>query len=66
MDLNITELKSYLDVIQCLIDNTIREAKMNNTENLHSNQRLQKFNKYRNMIINEIEEKLDETFNKKH
>lgn len=59
---NITELEALLNVTQFMIDNIMREAKINNGNNLYMNQRLQKLTKYRTIIMKLIEEKLDELF----
>lgn len=62
MELTITELGTLLDVIQFMIDNIMREAKINNGNNLYANQRLQKLTKYRSRIMCLLEDKLDELF----
>lgn len=62
MELTITELGTLLDVIQFMIDNIMREAKINNGNNLYANQRLQKLTKYRSKIMCLLEDKLDELF----
>lgn len=61
-ELNIIELETLLNVIQFMIDNIMREAKMDNGNTLYMNQRLQKLTKYRTKIMKLIEEKLDELF----
>ena len=62
MELTITELGTLMDAIQFMIDNIMREAKINNGNNLYANQRLQKLTKYRSKIICLLEDKLDELF----
>ncbi len=62
MELTITELGTLMDVIQFMIDNIMREAKINNGNNLYANQRLQKLTKYRSKIMCLLEDKLDELF----
>jgi hypothetical protein len=61
-ELNIRELETLLNVTQTMIDNTLREANLNNANNLSSNKKLQKFTNYRSKIMTLIEEKLDENF----
>lgn len=60
--LEIGNLESYLNVVNFLIDNIMREAKMNDSNNLIANKKLQKLSKYRTSIMKLIENKLDETF----
>lgn len=60
--LNITELETLLNVIQFMIDNIMRGAKMDNSDAIYMNQKLQKLTKYRTKIMKLIEEKLDEFF----
>lgn len=60
--LNITELETLLNVIQFMIDNIMRVAKMDNSDAIYLNQKLQKLTKYRTKIMKLIEEKLDEFF----
>ena len=63
-ELTIVELESFLNVTQKLIDNIIREAKMNDLDSVfyNSQKKLDKLNKCRNIIIREINNRLDETF----
>ena len=58
--LTLTELESLLNSIQFMIDNIMREAKINNDNDFIANQKLQKLTKYRNRIIFLIERELDE------
>ena len=58
----ITELETLLNVIQFMIDNIMRVAKMDNSDAIYLNQKLQKLTKYRTKIMKLIEEKLDEFF----
>lgn len=58
----ITELESLLNVTQFLIDNLMREAKINSTISLNTNQKLQKLTRYRTEIMSLIDRKLDEFF----
>jgi hypothetical protein len=60
--LTLTELESLLNSIQFMIDNIMREAKINNDNDFIANQKLQKLTKYRNRIIFLIERELDEIF----
>lgn len=60
--LTLTELESLLNTIQFMIDNIMREAKINNDNDFIANQKLQKLTKYRNRIIFLIERELDEIF----
>ena len=63
-ELTIVELDTYLNVIQKLTDRVVHEAKINDiSSKLYSTQkRLDKLNKCRNIIIKEIEGRLNETF----
>jgi hypothetical protein len=61
-ELNITELETLLNVIQFMIDNIMRGTKVDNTNTLYMNQKLQKLTKYRSKIMKLIEERLDEFF----
>lgn len=63
-EFTITELETLLNTTQFLIDNLMREANINNINNLPSNQKLQKLTRYRTKIITQLEDKLDETFNR--
>lgn len=61
-EFTITELETLLNVIQFMIDNIMRVAKMDNSDAIYLNQKLQKLTKYRTKIMKLIEEKLDEFF----
>ena len=45
-----------------MIDNVMREAKMNNSEDFFVNKKLNKLTKYRGRIMYLIERQLDELF----
>ncbi len=66
MKLKINELESCLRLNQTLIDEVIRNAKINcGMENIKGYQdKLDKLNKQKGIIINEIEHRLDEMFSK--
>ena len=66
MELKINELESCLRLNQTLIDEVIRNAKINcGMENIKGYQdKLDKLNKQKGIIINEIEHRLDEMFSK--
>lgn len=63
-ELTIVELDSYLNVIQKLTDRVVHEAKISGIDsNMYTTQKkLDKLNKCRNLIIREIDSRLDETF----
>lgn len=63
--LSIVELRAYYDLVQVLIDDTVKYGKMNNHSNVEIydvQRKLDKYNGYRDKIIFEINERLDETF----
>lgn len=60
--MNFCELESCLSLNQTLIDNLLRQARLNNMEDVSVKNELNRLNKQRNKIISLIEEKLDETF----
>lgn len=66
MKLKINELESCLRLNQTLIDEVIRNAKINcGMENIKGYQdKLDKLNKQKGIIINEIEHRLNEMFSK--
>ena len=66
MKLKINELESCLRLNQTLIDEVIRNAKINcGMEIIKGYQdKLDKLNKQKGIIINEIEHRLDEMFSK--
>lgn len=69
MNFTITELESYLNLIQNLIDETLRQARINNPKkiiNPYIKIRLKKLNKQKDIIIEEIEKKIDEAFPEKN
>ena len=58
--LTITELESCLNLNQVLIDNIIRRSKINDIQNIQVQKKLNELNKQREIIINQIENKLNE------
>ena len=58
--LTITELESCLNLNQILIDNIIRRSKINNIQDIQLQKKLNELNKQREIIINQIENKLNE------
>ena len=60
MELTITELESCLNLNQILIDNIIRRSKINNIQDIQLQKKLNELNKQREIIINQIENKLNE------
>lgn len=60
--MNFCELESCLSLNQTLIDNLLRQARLNNMEDVSVKNELNRLNKQRNKIISLIEEKLDEEF----
>ena len=59
--LTITELESCLNLNQILIDNIIRRSKINDIQNIQVQKKLNELNKQREIIIKQIENKLNET-----
>ena len=59
-ELTITELESCLNLNQILIDNIIRRSKINNIQDIQLQKKLNELNKQREIIINQIENKLNE------
>ena len=69
MDLTMTELESYLNVTNNLINDLVRKGNINGNiekEYYEVNNKLNKLHTYRKEIIKIIENKLDETFNRKY
>jgi len=69
MDLTMTELESYLNVTNSLINDLVRKGNINGNiekEYYEVNNKLNKLHTYRKEIIKLIENKLDETFNRKY
>lgn len=60
MELTITELESCLNLNQVLIDNIIRRSKINDIQNIQVQKKLNELNKQREIIIKQIENKLNE------
>lgn len=58
--LKITELESCLNLNQILIDNIIRRSKINDIQNIQVQKKLNELNKQREIIIKQIENKLNE------
>lgn len=58
----ISELESFLNCTQFMIDNLMREANINKINDLSTNKKLRKLTKYRTEIISLIETQLDEVF----
>ena len=64
-----TELGSYLNVTNSLINDLVRKGNINGNiekEYYEVNNKLNKLHTYRKEIIKLIENKLDETFNRKY
>ena len=59
-ELTITELESCLNLNQVLIDNIIRRSKINDIQNIQVQKKLNELNKQREIIIKQIENKLNE------
>ena len=69
MDLTMTEFESYLNVTNNLINDLVRKGNINGNiekEYYEVNNKLNKLHTYRKEIIKLIENKLDETFNRKY
>lgn len=60
MELSIIELESCLNLNQILIDNIIRRSKINDIQNIQVQKKLNELNKQREIIIKQIENKLNE------
>ena len=60
MELSIIELESCLNLNQILIDNVVRGSKINGIQNAQLQKKLNELNKQRQIIINQIENKLNE------
>ena len=60
MGLSIIELESCLNLNQILIDNIIRRSKINDIQNIQVQKKLNELNKQREIIIKQIENKLNE------
>ena len=58
--LKITELESCLNLNQILIDNIIRRSKINDIQNIQLQKKINELNKQREIIIKQIELKLNE------
>lgn len=64
MELSIIELESCLNLNQILIDNVIRRSKINDIQNIQIQKKLNELNKQKEIIINQIEKKLNEICSK--
>ena len=60
MELSIIELESCLNLNQILIDNVVRGSKINGIQNAQLQKKLNELNKQREIIIKQIELKLNE------
>ena len=60
MELSIIELESCLNINQILIDNIIRRSKINDIQNIQVQKKLNELNKQREIIIKQIENKLND------
>lgn len=59
-ELSIMELESCLNLNQILIDNVVRSSKINNIQSIQVQNELNKLNKQRDIIIKQVEIKLNE------
>ena len=59
-ELSIMELESCLNLNQILIDNVVRSSKINNIQSNQVQNELNKLNKQRDIIIKQVEIKLNE------
>lgn len=59
-ELSIMELESCLNLNQILIDNVVRSSKINNIQSIQVQNKLNKLNKQRDIIIKQVEIKLNE------
>ena len=59
-ELSIMELESCLNLNQTLIDNVVRSSKINNIQSIQVQNKLNKLNKQRDIIIKQVEIKLNE------
>lgn len=59
-ELSIMELESCLNLNQILIDNVVRISKINNIQSIQVQNKLNKLNKQRDIIIKQVEIKLNE------
>ena len=60
MELSIIELERCINLNQILIDNIIRRSKINDIQNIQVQKKLNELNKQREIIIKQIENKLNE------
>lgn len=63
-ELSIMELESCLNLNQILIDNVVRSSKINNIQSIQVQNELNKLNKQRDIIIKQVEIKLNEICSK--
>ena len=59
-ELSIMELESCLNLNQILIDNVVRSSKINDIQNIQIQKKLNELNKQREIIIKQVEIKLNE------
>jgi len=59
-ELGIIELESCLNLNQILIDNVVRSSKINDIQGIKIQKKLNELNKQREIIINQINKKLNE------
>jgi hypothetical protein len=59
-ELSIMELESCLNLNQILIDNVVRSSKINNIQSIQVQNKLNELNKQRDIIIKQVEIKLNE------
>ena len=59
-ELSIMELESCLNLNQILIDNVVRSSKINNIQSIQVQNKLNDLNKQRDIIIKQVEIKLNE------
>ena len=63
-ELSIIELESCLNLNQTLIDNVVRSSKINDIQGIQVQKKLNELNKQREIIIKQVEIKLNEICSK--
>jgi len=63
-ELSIIELESCLKLNQILIDNVVRSSKINDIQSIQIQKKLNELNKQREIIIKQVEIKLNEICSK--
>lgn len=63
-ELSIIELESCLKLNQILIDNVVRSSKINDIQSIQIQKKLNELNKQREIIIKQVEFKLNEICSK--